>query len=203
MNRAAVIAGGVGAAGLLWFLSGQAAPAVLSRADIKARVIRTRERYGFFNVPAQMARAIVEIESARNRFALNDEPGIRDFSAGLMQPLVSTARWLYDDVGLRAFPRVDWRADDHLFAAGDPARVDTGPARALYDADHNLYIGMGYLEWLARHPWNDGWEWTVRAYNGGPGGARSGATAAYWDKYRRAEDLIIAFDLGDQLPEGA
>lgn len=110
-----------------------------------------------------MVTAIAGIESSYRPGAIRPEPHIGDASAGLCQVLYGTARWLHDDMGYR----------DYQLASADD----------LLDPQTCIYFCAAYLDYLRRR--NDDAEYMVRAYNGGPGGATSSATAGYWSKYQQ------------------
>lgn len=123
-------------------------------------------------VDPSMLTAIAFVESSFNPTATRVEVAIGDVSIGLMQTLLSTARWLAEDMGYTAF--------------GVPGPED------LLDPDTSMYFGAAYVDYLShRNPITrgQGEERIVRAYNGGPGGASSSATAPYWTKYQAARAL--------------
>ena len=129
----------------------------------------TVRRYGL-NADVNMLVAMAWIESSFDPRAVRAEPHINDASAGLMQTLLGTARWLYDD-----FSRYR--------AMGRPSFDD------LLRPEVSMYFGAAYVDWLATYGGvNRGEEWIVRAYNGGPGlGAqRSSQTANHYRKYLEA-----------------
>lgn len=128
-----------------------------------------------------MLEAMAEIESSRNPMAIRAEPQIGDASIGLMQTLLGTAQWLYEEMGARKF--------------GEPT------AKALMDPEVSIYFAGQYVNWLARFRGeNRSEEWIVRAYNGGPSWdtkrkgesdarfeRRLAATANHWRKYQEAK----------------
>ncbi len=106
-----------------------------------------------------------------NTTALRFENHIGDASAGLMQTLVGTARWLAKDMGYTAF--------------GVPT-LDT----LLSSPQASIYFGAAYLDYLSRYRGQArAEEWIVRSYNGGPGNVGN-ATADYWDKYLDAKKVV-------------
>lgn len=120
------------------------------------------------NVSPKMIVRIAWIESGFNPSALRFEVRLGDASAGLMQTLLSTAKWLARDMGYSAFglPTLD----------------------SLLQAQTSIYFGAAYLEYLSR--WRGerrSEEWIVRSYNGGPGHSRD-ATDEYWRRYLNAKE---------------
>ena len=176
-NRAAIFAAGL--AGLAVFLGREATAATggpLTIDRVRSLAERTVNVYAR-TVDPLMVRAMVEIESARDPRAVRSEPHINDASVGLMQTLVGTAQWLYDDMGARRFSRPTFTS--------------------LLDPQTSLYFGARFIAWLQTHPRNRGTEeWIVRAYNGGPGGASSSATLRHWQRYQRAKARLINHDSG-------
>lgn len=176
-NKPAILIAGL--AGLAIFLGKQATAATggpLTIDRVRSLAEHTANLYAR-TVDPMMLRAMVEIESARDPRAVRAEPHIGDASVGLMQTLVGTARWLYDDIGDRKFARPDFTS--------------------LLDPQTSLYFGARYVAWLQTHPRNRGTEeWIVRAYNGGPGGASSSATLGHWQRYERAKARLLAHDRG-------
>lgn len=147
--------------------------ASLSYLTVQGLAGRTMVNYFDGRVPVQMAVRIAYIESSFNPTAVRIEAARGDASVGLMQTLVSTARWLATDMGYTAY--------------GVPSFGD------LLKPDVSMYFGMAYLDWLAnRNPSTEGRseETIVRAYNGGPGGAASAATLPYWQKYLAAAEVV-------------
>ena len=179
IQRLAIAAGVAGAVALLM------RPAVATDADgrltidsVRSLAERTVNVYAP-TVDPMMVRAMVEIESARDPRAVRQEVHIGDASVGLMQTLVGTAQWLWDDMGARAFPRPGFDS--------------------LLDPQTSMYFGASTISrWLQRNGLNDGTEeWLVRAYNGGPGGVRSSQTRTHWERYQRAKARLIAHDRGE------
>lgn len=124
-------------------------------------------------VDPMMLRAMVEIESARDPRAIRQEPHIGDASVGLMQTLVGTAQWLYDDLGARQFSRPTFTS--------------------LLDPQTSMYFGARYVAWLQTHRnYNGTEEWLVRGYNGGPAGPYRTATLGHWQRYQSAKARLIA-----------
>ncbi|WP_375596818.1 transglycosylase SLT domain-containing protein [Algihabitans albus] len=157
-----------GLAGAFALLHGRAVAAgdVYGADQVRALAAPAAGRFDFPTV--DMLTAIAFVESSFNPAAYRYEPHLGDASVGLMQTLTSTARWLYEDMGYR----------DH----GEPTLESL--ARS---PQQSLYFGAAYLDWLSR--WKGrrrSEEWIIRAYNGGPGGATSAATAPYWSKYQAA-----------------
>lgn len=129
----------------------------------------------FPNVDWRMLVTMAYIESSFNPKAYRYESHIKDASYGLMQVLLGTAKWIYTDLGKRAY--------------GTPT------ASNLYTPEQAMYYGAAYVNWLrtykgvARSP-----EWIVRAYNGGPGWASTtngkNMTLNHWTKYKKARDKL-------------
>ena len=160
-------------AGLAIFLARKctAARGLLTVAEVRCLAEDVAGRH-FPIVDPMLLRAIAEVESARDSFAIRVEESIGDASIGLMQTLEGTAQWLWDDIGDRRFPR---------------------PTRAtLFKPSTSLYFGARYIAWLQRFRPGATEEWIVRAYNGGPGGASRSATLAHWQRYQRAKARLIA-----------
>lgn len=174
MNDSPVIlAAGIGA--LAIFLAREATAATggpLTIDRVRSLAETTASAYAR-SVDPLMIRAMVEIESGRDPRAIRDEPHIGDASVGLMQTLVGTAQWLYDDIGDRRFRRPDFTS--------------------LLDPQTSMYFGARYVAWLQGHPNYDGTEeWLVRGYNGGPAGPYRSATLEHWRRYQRAKARLIA-----------
>jgi len=130
-------------------------------------------RVYFPTVDPLMVTAIAKIESSFRPLAERAEPHINDRSIGLMQTLVKTAQWLWDDMGARDYPRPS--------------------AASLGDPLTSLYFGMAYLNWLKSYRGQaQPVEFVVRAYNGGPGGANIAQTAVYFEKYRKARSELAS-----------
>lgn len=140
----------------------------LTEAQVRELAAATTQIY-FPRVDPNMLVAMAWIESSFRPDAVRYEPHLDDGSTGLMQTLVGTAHWLWEQMGARAF--------------GEPT-----PANLL-EPDRSLYFGAAYVNWLRTYggkPRSE--EWIVRAYNGGPGWEKSGvtATANHWAKYQAA-----------------
>lgn len=129
-----------------------------------------RSRYSL-NADPVMVAAMAQIESSFNPYAERFEAHLNDSSYGLMQTMLNTALWLYNDMGYRAF--------------GRPT------AQTLKDGRTSIYFGMAYINWLSR--WNRiarSEEWIVESYNGGPNNSNS-MTQNHLRKYRQAKAQII------------
>jgi soluble lytic murein transglycosylase-like protein len=145
-------------------LAGQADPIALEHVR---NLADAAVRHWGFRVPPEMLVRIAWIESHFDAGAVRPEPRIGDASAGLMQTLLSTARWLAKDMGYTAF--------------GVPT------LETLMGPQESLYFGGAYLDYLSRYRGERrSEEWIVRSYNGGPGHSRA-ATDAYWRKYLAAK----------------
>lgn len=165
-ERAALVLAGLAGAFALLHRRAVAAGDVYGAAEVRALASPIAGRFDWPTV--DRLTAIAWIESSFNPAAYRFEPHLNDASVGLMQTLTSTARWLYEDMGYTAY--------------GAPT-LETLAA----SPQQSLYFGGAYLDWLSR--WRGrrrSEQWIVRAYNGGPGGATSRATAPYWDKYQDA-----------------
>lgn len=116
-------------------------------------------------------RAMAEIESDRNPMAMRAEPQIGDASIGLMQTLINTAKWLYEDMGARKF--------------GEPT-----PER-LFNPEVSMYFAGQYVNWLSRYRGqNRSEEWIVMSYNGGPN-ADNPQTRNHLRKYYEAKERLL------------
>lgn len=148
----------------------------LSIAEVERLARRTVER-DFPRVDPLMLRAIAEIESARNPKAVRPEPQINDASAGLMQTLLATARWLAGPMG--------------------KDRFGTNPELAdLLDPRVSMYYGAAMLDWLSTWRGQDRPEhWIVQSYNGGPGNF-SAQTERYYERYEAAKARLVEVDNG-------
>lgn len=109
--------------------------------------------------------SIAWIESSWQPWVERFEPRLNDYSTGLMQTLLSTAKDLYSK-GYKAF--------------GSPTR------EALKNPAISMYFGCAYFDWLKKSYPNHNIEWYVRAYNGGPGNAERVSTQPYFDKFKVA-----------------
>jgi len=139
--------------------------AALSAAETAALAQRIINENNF-HVDLGMLTTIAEIESSRNPLALRYEPALNDASIGLMQTLLSTARWLAADMGY--------------------ARHGIPDLSDLLDAEKSMYFGAAYLNWLSRYKGQTRSErWIVMSYNGGPGNDNP-MTRHYFEKYQLA-----------------
>lgn len=153
-----------------------AASEILTQSQV-ANLARSVTSQYFPNVDPNMIRAMVEIESSRNKNAFRYEWHIQDASTGLMQVLAGTAKWLYDDMGYRKI------------MSKSPTMAD------MFEPRISVYFGAAYIDWLQKfHRSKKGGEaseeWLVRAYNGGPGGAGNSQTAHHWSKYQTAKAAL-------------
>lgn len=164
-----------GLAGALYLLhrrqvgaaDGPATP--MSESEVRTLAENIVRSFGLQVDPAMLVR-IAWIESTFDPNALRPEPQIADASAGLMQTLEGTAEWLASDMGYDAF--------------GTNPNLQT-----LMSPQASLYYGAAYLEWLSNYRGQRrSEEWTVRGYNGGPGGADASYTLGYWRKYQDAKE---------------
>ena len=118
-----------------------------------------------------MLQAMTEIESSRNPMAMRAEPQIGDASIGLMQTLMKTSKWLYDDMGARKF--------------GEPT------AERLFNPEVSMYFAGQYIKWLANYRGERRSEdWIVMSYNGGPG-ADNDQTRNHLRKYHEAKNRLL------------
>jgi len=166
--KLAIIVAGLAATFALLSRRTLAFGAALSEATVRA-FAETEVRVSSFNVDSAMIVRIAWIESSFNPLALRFEPGIGDASAGIMQTLVGTARWLATDMGYMTWgvPTLD---------------------QLLSSPQRSIYFGGAYLDYLSRYGNKArSHEWMVRAYNGGPGHSQ-GATDDYWRKYLAAKE---------------
>jgi len=170
MTRAAnlaLVVGGLAAAFAVLSRRTLSAAAPLNVDQVRGLAAQVIGDAGLRVDPARVVR-IAWIESGFNPSAVRFEPGIGDASAGLMQTLVGTARWLWSDLGFRAAPKPTL---DSLIR--DPAA--------------SIYFGGAYLDYLGHYKGVERSEaWAVRSYNGGPGNVGN-ATDNYWTKYIRAK----------------
>lgn len=143
----------------------------LSRQGVKRHAEETVSRF-FPGVDPLMLRAMAEIESSRKPWAFRFETHLGDVSTGLMQTLTTTAQWLWDDMGARAFDR--------------PTMT------TLFRPEVSMYFGAAYVNWLRTYRGKaQSEQWIVESYNGGPGNSNSG-TRNHWAKYQAAKQDIIA-----------
>lgn len=151
----------------------------------------------FPDVSPLMLGTVIEIESARRPMAIRPEPGIEDFSVGMTQTLVKTARALHDRLGFDA-----WPSPGHLnmdYGETDSRRVSESPAKILFDPRASIYYGAAALQDIAWYgSGNHSEEWIIRAYNGGPKyGPTSSATLNHWRKYQAAQEQIRPYYVGN------
>jgi len=140
----------------------------LDQVEVQMLASEIINRYRFSISPEMVVR-IAWIESHFDASASRYEPHLQDASTGLMQTLLSTARWLATDMGYSAYV---------------PTMAD------LMDTKTSIYFGAAYLDYLSRYRGKSrSEEWIVRAYNGGPGHS-TGATNAYWQKYLKAKGEV-------------
>ena len=140
------------------------------RESVEALVKSLRSH--FPAVDPQMIVAMAKIESSFNPTAYRYEKHIDDASIGLMQTLVKTAQWLYDDMGYKSF--------------GRPSETD------LYDPKTSLYFGMAYVNYLQNWKGRARSEsWIVQSYNGGPNNSNH-QTRNHWNKYQKAKRELYA-----------
>jgi soluble lytic murein transglycosylase-like protein len=174
MNKEALAVGigGLSIAAMLWALHGNAVAQgfTLNQSRIKEIALSTViEHYPI--VPADMIVVIASIESDFNPNAVRNEPRINDASTGLMQTLVSTAQWLWDDMGYRGFPRPT--------------------AASLLDPATSIYFGGAYLSYLFGYKGVFRSEqFVVESYNGGPGNSNT-QTRQYWQKYLDRKETLL------------
>lgn len=147
-----------------------------SPAELKALFQRLKNTHGF-NVNINMAVAMCIIESGSVSFPQNGcNPNARRFeshlgeaSAGLMQVLPSTAKWLAGEMGYRA--------------KGTPNET------SLYNPETGAYFGLAYLDYLSKYKGvarNE--SFIVQGYNAGP----THNSASYWSKYQTARAWVNA-----------
>lgn len=168
-----MLAGLIALGGLVMFLLSPAGSAAgvrrLSRSEITALAGNTVAAY-FPAVDPKMLVAIAQVESNGYVRAFRNEPQIADASAGLMQTLLGTAQWMWDT--------------GYTAAGNRPDRYEL-----LFDPAVSMYYAAAFINTL--RSWagqSRSEEFIVRAYNGGPGNAMSGATAPYWQKYLNAKN---------------
>lgn len=102
------------------------------------------------------------IESSYRPWAERYEPGLDDYSVGLMQVLTGTALDLYNK---------------GYTAMGFPTR------ESMKNPAISMYFGASYFDWLKRSYKDRSREWYVRAYNGGPGHSNNAMTTNYYNKW--------------------
>lgn len=118
-----------------------------------------------------MILTMAKIESSLDPLAERFEPHINDSSIGLMQTLLGTATWLYNDIGARAY--------------GAPTK------ESLQRPEVSIYFGAAYINWLST--WRgqaQSENWIVESYNGGPGNSNS-QTRNHLSKYIKTKQQII------------
>lgn len=151
----------------------QSARGRLSFDEARALALKITRAY-FPSVDPKMLVAMMQIESSFEQRAERSEPHVRnrytdngDKSYGLMQVLLTTAWWLYDDMGRRTF--------------GRPT------ASGLVGQEINVYFGAAYVAWLQNYRGTRRSEdWIVMSYNGGPG-ANNSQTRNHLAKYHTAK----------------
>jgi len=142
-------------------------PDVISLPDARKIAKNIVDTHFRGRVDPAMLTAMMQIESSFRPSATRFEPHLNDSSFGLMQVLFSTAKWLRDQVGYRAFSLPD--------------------GEAMFDPATSVYFGAAYVDWLRKHPRFDGSEaWIVMSYNGGPG-ANNSQTRNHLAKYNAAK----------------
>ncbi len=146
--------------------------ATVTRAQAEAMAKKITSLY-FPSVDWRMLVTMCAIESEfkpnAQRKEYNSRGEVRDVSYGLMQLLISTAAWIYKDLGKRAY--------------------GAATVANLTKPETSIYYGAAYVNWLRRFGGiTRSEEWIVRAYNGGPGWAASNTgtsmTLNHWQKYR-------------------
>jgi hypothetical protein len=168
----AVGIGGLSVAAMLWALHGNAVAQgfVLPQSDVAAIALDTVVTH-FPHVSADMVTVVASIESDFNPNAVRNEPRLNDASTGLMQTLVTTAQWLWDDMGYRAKSRPT--------------------AASLLEPENSIYFGAAYLDYLTRYRGKLQTEqFVIESYNGGPGNSNS-QTRQYWQKYLKRKGEIL------------
>lgn len=142
----------------------------MSRAEVLRLAGDVTARH-FPGVDPIMLAVMAEVESSRNPLAQRVEPLINDASIGLMQTLISTARWLAQDMGYDAY--------------GVPEAAD------LLDPVQSMYFGAAYVNWLRTYRGQArSEEWIVKSYNGGPG-ADNAQTRHHWAKYKAVKAELM------------
>lgn len=147
-----------------------------SPAQVKSLFQRLKAAYGF-NVNINMAVAMCICESGSLSFPQNGcnpnarryEAHLGEASAGLMQVLPSTAKWLATDMGYKA--------------KGIPTEA------SLYNPETGAYFGLAYLDYLSKYKGvarNE--SFIVQGYNAGP----THNSAPYWAKYQTARAWVNA-----------
>jgi len=154
-----------GLAGLFWALSNKtlALPgAAWSESQVRELAKRVISENGW-SINPEMLVAMAKIESGFNPLAIRYEALLNDASIGMMQTLLSTARWLATDMGYTKH--------------GIPDMSD------LIEPEVSMYFGAAYVNWLSNYSGQARAEqWIVMSYNGGPG-ADNSQTQNHWNKY--------------------
>lgn len=148
--------------------------AVLATNEIDTIVSKASAAYG---VPAPLIKAIMKIESDFNPSAYRQEPHLKDASWGLMQVLLSTARWITKNPDLTA--------------------------SALMQPEFNAYVGTMYLAYLMKRYPNI--KDVMAAYNAGsPKRTKTGeyVNQAYVDKASRWYTLYKGVEVATQPSVG-
>jgi hypothetical protein len=147
----------------------------MNQSDVATLAQQTCTAY-FTDVDWRMLVSMAKVESQFDpkaaRTEYNSNGSIRDVSYGLMQVLMGTAAWEYQNLGATVY--------------GSPT------ANSMQDPAVNMYFGAAYVHWLINyHGGGHSEEWIVRAYNGGPGWATTASglsmTANHWAKYKQAK----------------
>lgn len=168
-DNAVILLAGLAAAFALMHSRALAFGAVLTSANVYD-LARQQIAVGNFDVSADMVRRVAWIESHFDPSASRYEAALGDASTGLMQTLLSTARWLATDMGYTAY--------------GVPT------FNTLLGPQASLYFGAAYLDYLSTYSGQSrSEEWMIRAYNGGPGFSTS-STNNYWAKYQAAKSEV-------------
>lgn len=131
--------------------------AVAASNEIENIISKASAAYG---VPKALIKATVKVESDFNPSAFRQEPHLKDASWGLMQILLSTARWISKNPDLTA--------------------------SALMQPEFNVYVGTMYLKYLMGKYGNI--QDVMAAYNAGSPRRKadgSYANQAYVDKSYR------------------
>ncbi|GBG81380.1 hypothetical protein CBR_g32054 [Chara braunii] len=137
----------------------------LTKLELRAVVEITLENhFAGKEIDPLMLCALAEIGSQRLIYG----PG--ENQTGLMQTELTTAQWLFRDMGFKKY------------------RVDVPDA--LSQPFTSTYFGAAYVQWLAEHNGKkQSEEFIVRGYGGGPGGINRPATVTYWLKYLEAKAM--------------
>jgi soluble lytic murein transglycosylase-like protein len=141
----------------------------LSAKKVENLAIKTIQE-NKFDVDYKMLVSMAKVESNFDKHAFRYEPHIKDSSAGLMQTLLKTAKWLATDMGYSKY--------------GIPTYKD------LLKPEVSLYFGGAYVNWLSDYegiPRNE--QWIVESYNGGPDNSNV-MTRNHYSKYIKAKDEL-------------